>query len=201
VHRVESEGHDGVDFLIDLLRADLGGEGSARAPGEHDGGHEGPELAQHGDPHAVYYEDHRAKLLRHQTDLEGDDHPHQKPDEQDDGDSIRARLGGYAPHLAPADDAAVSEGLAECRAAVAQECKHPFHISNLLGCGATDLLDDADWRPLLDVAREITGLIVGDQGSQVRGQAADFHFRPRRALPALEIENQCNARVVDVLQP
>ena len=62
VDRVEPEGRDRVHLLVDLLRADLRGERGPGASGEHDGGHQRAELAQHGDAHAVHDEDHRTEL-------------------------------------------------------------------------------------------------------------------------------------------
>ena len=75
-----------IDLLVELHRAELGGEGAAGAAGDDDRGEQHAELAQHADGHQVDHEDvgaELAQLLRAQV---GDDDADEKGDERHDRD-------------------------------------------------------------------------------------------------------------------
>jgi hypothetical protein len=101
-------------------------------------------LAQHRDADPVDDEDHGAELPRDETDLEGDDHSHQEADEQHDGHGIGAGLGGDRQHLAPADQAAMPDGLEQRRAAIAEKGEKSFQVRELLGGSLADLRNDSE---------------------------------------------------------
>jgi hypothetical protein len=55
-------------------------------------------------------------------------------------------------------------------------------------------------RRLADGLRELLRIIVGDQRCQIRRQPPDLDLGARRPRTLLEVEEQCNARVVDGLE-
>ena len=62
-----------VDLLAHLHRADLGGDGAARAAGDHDRGQQHAEFAQQQDADQVDDEDLRAEVAELEGALLGDD--------------------------------------------------------------------------------------------------------------------------------
>ena len=100
----------GVDLLGDLHRPDLGGEGRARAAGDHDRGHQHAELAHRDPADEVDGVDLGAELGELDRALLGDDdadeEAHQADDpERADPDDVEARYDRVeAEALGPADD-------------------------------------------------------------------------------------------------
>ena len=74
-----------IHFLVELHRADLGGERAARAAGDDDRGEQHAELAQHADGDEVDHEDLGAELLQLLRAHVRDDHADQERDQRDDG--------------------------------------------------------------------------------------------------------------------
>ena len=83
--RIDADGVQRVDFLVEFHRADFGGEGAARAAGNNDGGEQHAELAQHADGDDVDHEDFRAVVARLLGGDVGDDQRDQEGDQRDDG--------------------------------------------------------------------------------------------------------------------
>ena len=108
--RRHADGAHRVDFLGDLHRADLRGEGRSRAAGDHDRGHQRRQFA-HGDPaDQVDGVDLGAELLELDRALLADDDADQEAHQPDDAerahaDDVEALDDGIeAEALGPADD-------------------------------------------------------------------------------------------------
>ena len=199
-HRVEAEGDDRVDFLVHLLSPDLSGEGRAGAPGEHDGGHQRPKLARHGNADAVDDEDHGAELLCHEADLECDDHTHQEADQQDDRHGVGARLGGHRHDFSPADGAGIAQCMPEGGRALAEEDGHGHDVGDHLGRCPAEVLGDADGGGPTIGLYEVLRVVALDQRREVWSEVLDLHFGSRRPRAAPQVEQQRDARIVNVLE-
>jgi hypothetical protein len=81
-----------VHLLVQLHRADLGGEGAARAARDDDRGEEHAELTQHRDGDEVHDEDLAAELAELLRADVGDDHGDQERNQRDDRHGSEARL-------------------------------------------------------------------------------------------------------------
>ena len=90
--RLDADGMQRVDFLVELHGADLGREGAARAAGNDDGGEQHAELAQHADRHDVDHEDFRAVFARLLGGDVGDDQRDEERDQGNDGNGGDAGL-------------------------------------------------------------------------------------------------------------
>jgi hypothetical protein len=84
----QSQGADGVDLLLHLHRADLGGEGGARAPGDDYRGEQRRQLAAHREADAVDDEDIGAVALRLHPEEIGEHHADEERDQRDDRDRV-----------------------------------------------------------------------------------------------------------------
>src|SRR6185312_767319 len=82
--RVEPDRAHGVDLLVHLHGADLGGEGAARAAGDDDGGEQYAQLAEHADAYRLDREGLGAELPELLHTLIGDHHADQEAQHADD---------------------------------------------------------------------------------------------------------------------
>ena len=90
--RVEPDGHQGVDFLVDLHGADLGGEGGARATGDDNRGEQDRHLPEDRDADQIDGEDLGTELGQLIGALIGEHHAGQEGDQADDGERIEPGL-------------------------------------------------------------------------------------------------------------
>ncbi len=201
VNGVDPESIDRVHFLVDFLRADLGGERRPGASGKHDRRHERPELAQHGNADAIDDKDHRAELLGDKPDLECDDHAHKEARQQDDRDRIGSGLGRDIEDIAPVNRAAAPESLAKRRGACAEEPGHLLRIRNEIRRRVAHVLQHTHSPSAASRCDEVFGVVGMNQGSEVRGELADLYLCIRGTLAPNEIEEQRDAYVVDIAKP
>ncbi len=89
---IHAHGAQRVHLVVQLHRADLGGEGAARAAGDDDRGQQHAELAQDRDRDEVDDEDLAAELPELLRADVGDDHRDQEGDQRDDRHRGEARL-------------------------------------------------------------------------------------------------------------
>ena len=103
------EGLEGVDLLVDLHGAELGGERRAGAAGDDDPGHQRAHLAHHADGHQIGDEDLRpdqAELIGAQI---GEDEADEKADHRDDEQGARPDLLDLQPEIAQAEPGAPAD--------------------------------------------------------------------------------------------
>ena len=111
--RIEAEGAHRVDLLVDLHRADLGGEGAARAAGDDDRRQQHPELAQDRDAEQVDRVDLGAEPAQLIGALIGHDDADQKRQQPDDRQRVEPDLLHLHQRRDPAQAARSDEQL--CR--------------------------------------------------------------------------------------
>ena len=103
LHRRDADRAHRVDFLGQLHRADLGGEGGARAAGDHDRGHQHAELLDRASADQVDGEHLGAELAKLDRALLGDDDPDQEAHQPDDPEGVDP------DHLEALDDGVEAE--------------------------------------------------------------------------------------------
>ncbi len=112
----DAERLEGVDLLVDLHGAELGGEGGAGAAGDDDAGHQCADLAHHADGHQVGDEDLRADQLQLVGAEVGEDQADEEADHRDDGQCARADFLDLEPEVARAEVRAAGQQAAAGRA-------------------------------------------------------------------------------------
>ena len=85
LHGRQAEGLEGIDFLIDLHGAQLGGKSPAGAARHDDTGHDGGHQAHHGNPHQIGHVDLGSEQEELNGPHEGQDKAHQETDQRNDG--------------------------------------------------------------------------------------------------------------------
>ena len=121
VERIDAQHLHGVDLLVHLHRADLGGEGRGRAAGQQQGGDQHVELAQHRDADQLDGE-HLGPELAQQVGAQQADH---RADEEggdgDDRDGVQPGALGQGEHRGPANPAGIGDGAPDGHQQVAVE--------------------------------------------------------------------------------
>ena len=119
--RVEPHRAHGVDFLVDLHGADLGGEGAAGAARHDDGGEQNAQLAEHADADRFHGEGLGAELPELLDALVGDHHADQEAQHAHDHQRPDPDLVHLAHHGADAKAARLQAGLDEDKEDLAEE--------------------------------------------------------------------------------
>jgi hypothetical protein len=83
-------GFQGVDLLVHLHGPQLGGKGPPGAAGHDDAGHDRGHQAHHGNAHQIGHVNLGPEELQLDGADKGQDQPHQKTDEGDDGQGLDA---------------------------------------------------------------------------------------------------------------
>src|SRR4030095_321019 len=102
---------------------------------------------------------------------------------------------------APLNRAALGKRAAQGTRTSGYEVRQLPHMRQLLRRGPTYLLDDVEPPAPRSGGNEVARLEASHQRSKVCVQRADLDLRVRRSLAAREIEQQCDADVVDVFEP
>ncbi len=119
--RVEPDGAHGVDLLVDLHGADLGGEGAARAASDDDRGQQHAELAEHADADGLDGEDLGAELAKLLHALVGDHYADQEAENTHDRERLDPDLVHLAHHGVEAEALGMEAGLDEDHDDLAEE--------------------------------------------------------------------------------
>src|SRR5262245_43727340 len=104
------------------------------------------------------------------------------------------------PHFS-FERAAPREGLPDCSRTRAEELGHLFRVSDMSRSRPTHVLEDADWTPATGRRSKILRVVTMDQGGEVWREFPDFDLGVGRAIAPDDIEEQCNAHIVGVLEP
>jgi len=111
--RVQPDSAHGVDFLVDLHGADLGGEGAARAAGDDDRGEQHAQFAEHADADGFHREGLGAELAQLLHALVGDHHADQEGQHADDDQCLDPDLEHLSNDGTDAEPARLHAGLEE----------------------------------------------------------------------------------------
>ena len=139
--RIEAHDPQRVDLLAHLHGADLGGEGGARAAGDHDRGQEHAEFAQDEDADEVDDEGRGAELLELEDALLGDDAADQERDQHDDR---HAAIGDLLELVDDRRAAELRPGLSTTRIRADDELAEEGDAADEVPAGPGDALADID---------------------------------------------------------